>query len=186
MAGYGLTMGAGALGCEIRAQKNGADFIWSLAPILITNGANGAPDAVNVMMSTKPYTVPVLVAEDHPRTAANFFVQSALGVVEGDLLIAVPKTVDADNWCSVINATKDGGNGNGNGQGQGHNQVLHNSGNDGPWNQPGGHTIFPVAGYPAGSHLGQHRTDGQPNVLHRPCPDPAIDDVQHRGGRFVD
>lgn len=155
MSGYGMSLGAAALGCEIRAKFGNTNYTWSFEPLRITDGADGAPDEVSIMMSTKPYTVPVLVTEDHPRTAANFFVQSALGIAEGDLLIAVPATIDANNWCSLINATKDGGNGNQNtnGGGQGQQQVLHNAGNDGPWNQPGGQTVFPPNGYPAGSFL---------------------------------
>lgn len=155
MAGYGVTTSASALGCEIRARRGGVDFTWSLAPLTIADGAGGLPDTINVMASSKPYSVPVRITVDHPRTAANFFVQSALGVAEGDLMIAVPQTIDAANWCSVLNATQDGGNGNGNANGnaQGANQVAHDPGTSGPWNPPGGQSIFPAAGYPAGSYL---------------------------------
>ena len=72
-------------------------------------------------------------------------------------MVVVPEQWDADNWCSVVQVTNDaaggGGGGNGNGGGQGQNKVSHNSGKDGPWNQPGGQTIFPDAGYPKGSYL---------------------------------
>jgi type IV pilus assembly protein PilW len=101
--------------------------------------------------------VAVRVEVDHPRTAANFFVNATVGIREGDLMLAVPPVIDANNWCSVFNVTGLGGAGGGGGQGQGQgggqNQVLHDPGNNGPWNQPGGSTIFPDAGYPAGSIL---------------------------------
>jgi type IV pilus assembly protein PilW len=151
MAGYGLLSSLTGLGCEIRAQRSGANFSWTLAPVVIADGANGAPDSVTVLLSaTDRYSVPVRVVVDHPKEAANFFTNTTIGISEGDLMLAVPATIDADNWCSVFSVT---GLGHGGGGGQGQNQVLHNSGNDGPWNQPGGQTIFPDAGYPAGSYL---------------------------------
>lgn len=153
MAGYGLTTSALGIGCPIKAQRNGVDYTFSLVPVRIDDGASGAPDTINFMMSDKQFAVPIRITVDHPATAANFFVQSAVGVAPGDLMIAVPLTMDANNWCSVLNVSNANANGNGNGQGQGQNQVLHNSGNDGPWNQPGGQTIFPAAGYQAGSYM---------------------------------
>ncbi len=151
-AGYGLSNMAQTLGCEIRASRNGVAFTWSLVPLLITAGANGAPDRVEVMGSDKlNYSVPVLIIQDHPQQAANFFVNSALGIVDGDMMLAVPETWDATHWCSVFRVTNLNA---GAGAGLGNNQVLHNSGNaDNGWNQPGGQTIFPADGYPSGSLL---------------------------------
>lgn len=155
MAGYGLSASASALGCEVRASKDGKNYALPLAPVLITNGAAGAPDTIQVINSNKPYSLPYRVTEDHPRTAANFFLGSALGIAVGDLMLAVPATIDADHWCSLFNVT--GANGDeeskSKGNGQGLNQIIHNSGSKGPWNQPGGQTIFPADGYPAGSYL---------------------------------
>ena len=149
MAGYGLTTSLTALGCEIRAryQEKGSgpvkDFIWTLAPVTIADGSSGASDTITVLGSNKAYSVPYRVTVDHPRTAANFFVASSIGVSDGDLMIAVPATIDASNWCSIFDVTGTGGS----------NQVIHDSGTAGPWNQPGGSTIFPLDGYPAGSYL---------------------------------
>jgi type IV pilus assembly protein PilW len=153
MAGYGFTTSALGLGCPIKARRNGVDVPFPLVPLTITNGADGAPDEISFVMSNKPFALPIRVAKDHPRTAANFFVSSSLGVAEGDLLVAVPKAFDVNNWCSLLQATKPGGGGGGGGAGIGQNQVLHDAGVDGPWNQPGGQTVFPDNGYPAGSFL---------------------------------
>jgi type IV pilus assembly protein PilW len=152
MAGYGLTSAIDGLGCEIRAQRNGVNFTWRLAPVIITDGAAGAPDSLRVMSSAKTsYSVPARIVTDHPQQAANFFVNTTLGIAERDVMLAVPKTIDANNWCSVFNVTNLGGN----------SQIIHNQSNangnanatPGPWNQPGGSTIFPTAGYPAGSYV---------------------------------
>lgn len=155
-AGFGMTTSAAALGCEIKA-KNGSNATqtYVLAPVVITQGSSGAPDTITFTASTKEgVPLPTKVTVDHPATAANFFVQSALGITEGDLMIAVPATPSSTNWCSVFQVTNDTspGGGNSQGGGQGQNQVLHNSGLS-SWNQAGGQTIFPTAGYPAGSTL---------------------------------
>lgn len=169
MAGYGMSSTTGGLGCTVKAQYTASSGTtssptWILAPVQITDGVNGAPDTIEIMSSAKnSYAVPTQVVQDHPATAANFFVDSTLGIAVGDLMIAVPQpsvpctgsNAATCNWCSVFNVTNVGGQGSGNssGAGQGLNQVIHNSGNSGPWNQPGGQTIFPSTGYPAGSYL---------------------------------
>ena len=151
MAGYGVVASPGGLGCEIRAQRGGVNFTWLLAPVLIADGPSGAPDSITVLSSaTDRYAAPLRIVSDHPSGAASFFVNTTMGVAEGDLMLAVPQTIDANNWCSVFNITGVGNNGV---QGQSQNQVQHNSGVSGPWNQPGGQTIFPAAGYPTGSYL---------------------------------
>ena len=116
MAGYGLTAVVGGIGCPIRAQRNGVDYNFTLAPLVITDGASGAPDRVLVMGSAKlSYSVPARVVTDHPRTAANFFVNTTVGAADGDLMIAMPATIDVNNWCSIFNVTGLGG----------HSQIIH-------------------------------------------------------------
>lgn len=150
MAGYGLTTGAGGVGCTIKAEYQGTPYNLSLVAVQITDGASGAPDSITTMASDSGFSLPYRITENHPAAASNFFLQSALGIADGDLLVAVPPTYDANNWCSVFQVT--GFNAGNQGGGQGQNQINHNSGTDGSdWNQPG-QGIFPDAGYPAGSH----------------------------------
>jgi len=146
-AGYGMVASLGGLGCQIRGRRNGVDFTWTLAPVLIADGADGAPDAITVLASaTERYATPVRVVANHPSGASEFSVSTTMGLAEADLMIAVPPAFDANNWCSVFNVTAIGSAG-------GLGQIAHASGGEGPWNQDGGQTIFPSAGYPAGSHL---------------------------------
>jgi type IV pilus assembly protein PilW len=160
-AGYGIVNTViNALGCPVRAQFGGADFTFNLNPLTITDGGvdgNGAslPDRIEFNASTRAGVTGTRITADHPPQAANFFVQSSLGVRAGDLMVAVPATFDSSNWCTLFNVSTDpgAGNQNGNGQGQGLNQIIHNSGQDGPWNQPGGQNIMPAGGYAAGSSL---------------------------------
>ncbi|XZG70505.1 PilW family protein [Chitinibacteraceae bacterium HSL-7] len=156
MAGYGITnTGVGTLGCEIRASSDdGATTItFAMVPLIITNGANGAPDALQIMASDKTeWSLPINIVVDHSPTAANFFVDSDVGVNAGDLFIAVPAHPDADNWCTVFQSTQSGGGGGGQGGGQGQNQIHHSPGLS-IWNPPGGHNIFPDSGYKAGDYL---------------------------------
>jgi type IV pilus assembly protein PilW len=155
MGGYGLTTGAGGVGCAIKAQYQGQNFNLSLVGVEITDGASGQPDTIVTSMSDTDFSVPYRITENHPAAASNFFLQSALGIADGDLLVAVPPTCDANNWASVIQVTgfNAGGGGGNQGGGQGLNQINHNSGANGSdWNQAG-QGIFPNAGYPAGSHM---------------------------------
>ena len=139
MAGYGLTSAVDGIGCEIRSSFNGVvQPALTLAPVVITAGAAGAPDSLLTLGSAKlSYSVPSRVVTNHPRTAANFFVNTTLATTDGDLMLAVPGVIDANNWCSVFNVTGIGGA----------SQIIHNPGSSGPWNQPGGQTIFPALGY---------------------------------------
>lgn len=154
-AGFGMTTSASSLSCTIKAKYDtSAVQSFTLAPVVITQGSDNSPDTIQFMASTKEgVPLPIKVTTDHAVTAANFFVQSDLGVEENDLMIAVPPNPDANNWCSIFQVTNDTSAGNGgNGGGQGQNQVIHNSGQS-KWNQPGGQTIFPNGGYPTGSSL---------------------------------
>jgi type IV pilus assembly protein PilW len=158
-AGYGMTTMSSSIGCPIKA-KNGSNptQTFNLVPVTIVDGANGAPDTIEFLASNKNgITLPTRISVDHPPSAANFFVDSDVGIQDGDLMIAVPNPyIPGTNWCSVVQVTgtggSGGGNGNGNGGGQGQNQVLHNSGQSN-WNQPGGQNIFPAAGYSAGDYM---------------------------------
>lgn len=159
-AGYGMSSVQDSVGCPVRAQVSGVNRPFNLVPVTIGDSANGAPDTIRFLASNKNgVTLPTRIAVDHPVTAANFFVESDLGVEVGDMMIAVPSVLSTanppTNWCSVFQVTGTGGaggGGGGNGGGQGQNQVLHNSGQS-DWNQPGGSTIFPSSGYMAGDHV---------------------------------
>lgn len=151
-SGYGLTTVLSALGCDIHMQYAGGPVqTLTMSPISIVDGPSGAPDSIRVLASDKVgISLPTRVTVDHPAMAANFFVESDVGIQAGDMMVAVPESPSAANWCSLFQVTNTGGGGGGGGQGQ--NQVLHNSGQS-DWNQPGGQTIFPASGYPAGSYL---------------------------------
>jgi type IV pilus assembly protein PilW len=144
MAGYGLTASTAGLGCTIKGQRNSVNYNFTLAPIVITQGSSGAPDSIQILTSAKPsYSVPVRVATDHPKTASTFYVNTNLGTAVGDLLVAVPPTIDVNNWCSIFEVTSLTGS----------TQINHVTGTNGDWNQSGGSSIFPTAGYLATTYL---------------------------------
>lgn len=147
MAGYGLTTSESALGCEIR-MKNDADAattLLTLSPVLITDGAAGAPDQIQFLSSTATaFSLPVNITIDHPKSAAQFFVDSSVGLYENDLVIAVPATPDATHWCTVFQMTKNGGGPSPK------DQAQHNPSS--VWNQPG-NSLMPDDGYKVGDSL---------------------------------
>ncbi|WP_119352970.1 PilW family protein [Azohydromonas sediminis] len=146
MAGYGLTMDRDVLGCPIKTKHATAgDATWTLAPVVITDGADGAPDTISLLTAERAYSIPLSVSVDHPKTGDRFVVRSVVGVAKGDVLIAVPELFSASNHCTLFGVTDIAGA----------NQLVHAAGSTGVavWNQDGGASIFPDAGYPAGTLL---------------------------------
>jgi len=113
-AGYGAATSPAALGCTIKGKyTNGsvmpatsADVSMTLAPIVITNGTNGAPDQITVLQSqTAQFSAPIRITETHDASLGYFVVQSSLGVAVGDLMVAVPTTPSATDTCTIFAAT---------------------------------------------------------------------------------
>jgi type IV pilus assembly protein PilW len=138
-AGYGLNA-TSALGCTIKRYfDTGAATNLVLAPVIITNGASGAPDSIEILASSKSgWSVPSRVTVDHPPQATNIFMNTTLGINVGDLLVLSEPGKD----CTLIQAT---------GIPNGNVQVLHQ--NTSKWNPPGGSNIFPADGYSVGAQV---------------------------------
>lgn len=151
-SGYGLTAHANALGCEIRMKYASASTTTlNLAPVSIVQGNSGAPDRIRILASTADsWAIPTRIVINHPPTAANFFVDSDIGIKDQDLLLLVPQVPDASNWCTVVQSTNTASN-SGVGTGAGQNQILHNPSS--PWNPAGGANIMPAGGYKIGDYL---------------------------------
>jgi type IV pilus assembly protein PilW len=157
-SGYGLAEG-GATGCRVVGQRAGVagQFERTLVPVVITDGASGAPDSIEVLMSNHTdFALPTRVAGGHTR-GSNVFVIGAgtdLGHHKGDLMLAVPTPTpdptDPTRYCSLFNLSAEPVPGSA--------QLFHDAGADGPWNQDLTTTIFPGiqstdVSYPAGSLL---------------------------------
>lgn len=150
-SGYGLISVSGSLGCPIKRNFNGEDLPdLTLQPVTIVDGADSRPDSIQFLSSMRAgWTLPTRISDDHPTTAANFFVDSDLGVREGDMMIAVPSSMGPGTWCTLLQVTKDANEKDG--PGKGTNQVLHNSGKSN-WNVAGNNN-FPKDGYQKGDYL---------------------------------
>lgn len=137
--GYGFS-NPGVLGCPIKRSFDGVTLAsMTLAPVTITNGAGGLPDTIQVVASNKDsFSIPARITTDHPATATNFFINTTLGMSEGDLLVAF----EAGKDCTMLQIT---------GIPSGNIQIHHQ--NTSPWNPPGGLNIFPPGGYSAGASL---------------------------------
>jgi type IV pilus assembly protein PilW len=113
MAGYGIIDNPGVLGCTIKAQY-GSNTVHSftLAPVVITAGGSAtASDSIAVLRSgSNGYAVPITTTGAHGSSDTAFTVQSSLGVVAGDLMLAMPASPDASNWCTVFTVKADTGN----------------------------------------------------------------------------
>lgn len=152
MAGYGAVASPDALGCAVKGQYDagGSPVSFTLAPVVIGVGIDGAPDTVKVLQGQTPgVSVPMLLTENHLQDGASFIVKSSFGVTAGVMVIAVPLRQSATNWCTLFNVTNDAGN------------ILTaigptrvpigiGIGIGGKWNQV---AVVPAAGYAAGSYL---------------------------------
>jgi type IV pilus assembly protein PilW len=98
MAGYGLNS-TNLLGCRVLAHDEGTDpprdFTFTLVPVLITQGAGGAPDTIEISYSsTDSVPVPVRLTQALPTPAANYHVDNAFGLEAGQLVIVGEQGLD--------------------------------------------------------------------------------------------
>jgi type IV pilus assembly protein PilW len=151
MGGYGLTSIPDIGGCEIKGKNGSADFTWRLAPVVITNGVDGAPDTIEISNSThREFSVPMETSEDHTRGGNEFVIKdnTNVGNAVGDLVVVIPKAPSATDWCSLFTIS----------EAPTGNTLRHATGSDFPWNQPAPTSVFPGAtdtavAYPAKSLL---------------------------------
>lgn len=105
-AGYGLQDNPAALGCTLKGLYNSVTLDIPLAPVVIVDGAGGAPDTLNIFSSSRQgASVPLDVTGNHPATYTYFDVKGSFTVAVNDLLVAVPGTLDATHWCTLVKAT---------------------------------------------------------------------------------
>jgi type IV pilus assembly protein PilW len=147
-AGYGLAANASALGCTVNYSYSGVAGSFTLAPVVITQGASGAPDTVRVLSSAKGgFSVPVLLTAPHPQSGTPYFtVKSAFGTAPNDLIIAVPGTYGTGLQCAMLQVVEDTSYTVGN------TIIPHAvppSPATSPWNAST--AILPTAGYASGS-----------------------------------
>jgi len=112
MAGYGLATDGQVLGCALSAQYGGvavAGLAPTLAPVLITQGAGGAPDTLRVLAAATPgFSLPVSLSAPFYNPAGpgdqrtRMVVKSAVGIATGDLLALV---YGPDQPCQIFQAT---------------------------------------------------------------------------------
>ncbi|MGZ8993793.1 MAG: PilW family protein [Burkholderiaceae bacterium] len=105
MAGYGINTAA-VLGCTVLAYDEGVapsrQFNFTLAPVVITQGAAGAPDTIEVSYSsTDAVPVPVRLTQALPSAASVYHVDNGFGIVAGQLLIVAEPGLD----CTLQQAT---------------------------------------------------------------------------------
>jgi type IV pilus assembly protein PilW len=121
MAGYGINYSP-LLGCQINGwyEPSGATFTLTLAPVVITNGAAGAPDQISFMYgSSDLFMAPAKLTQSMPSPSSVYKVDNRYGFNEGDLVIAA----EAGKPCTLAQvSTLPGNAGN-------TDNVIHNSGN---------------------------------------------------------
>jgi type IV pilus assembly protein PilW len=143
MAGYGFASVPSDLGCDTHGAGGKT---WTLAPVQITDGANGAPDTILVTtaVNTTGVSLPTVLAAAAASNATDFQVSSIANVHAGDLMIAVPLAIDANNWCSVFTVASTST------VGTAHHVIATTATGPGQWSPTG---ILPAAGYGVNAYL---------------------------------
>lgn len=111
MSGYGFSNARSSIGCTLEAKFNGAavaNFPPILAPVIIQDGAAGAPDSIRALASSKTsYSIPIsitdgdYVANNSTKNKA-FRAKGSFGVTDKDLLVAVANPVSK---CQIFQVT---------------------------------------------------------------------------------
>lgn len=144
MAGYGIISHAGALGCPIKAKHGSAATLdFTLAPVSISNDANGNPTLRVLSAGRSSFSVPMMLKADHSGTSSAFTVNSTLGVSDGDVVMVVPSAWTAASWCSVYQVAQVAGTNPLNST-----SVPHAAGSN-SWNQPADAGVAPSTSYTA-------------------------------------
>lgn len=144
-AGYGLAINPTALGCTVNYKYGSATAnSFTLAPVVITQGASGAPDTIKVLSSAKNGgSVPVILTAVHAQAASVFTVKASFGTSEGDLMVAVPAAYGTGNDCTLFQTVSDASFTLG-------DTIVPHVANT-TWNTAT--AIYPSTGYPSGSTL---------------------------------
>ncbi len=132
-AGFGLNPVKESLGCQVKKRYADQPLeLASLSPVIIADGADGAPDTVRIMASNKTnFPLPIFIRE-HDTTNKVFHVHQALGVEAGDIMVAVPIVPTDLAWCSVFEVSSISND---------QLEIRHAADIDRPWNQQ---DIFPT------------------------------------------
>jgi type IV pilus assembly protein PilW len=149
-AGAGTVSDQHSLGCTVNYKfGSGAAGSFTLAPVVITDGASGAPDTISVLQAnTTSFSAPMLLTGISLKADNHFTVASSLGALAGNLMIAVPAIQDAANQCSLFSVTNDASS---SATTLSNTNVPHVVGSDAAqWNQ---NSIFPASGYANQSFL---------------------------------
>jgi len=119
ISGYGFASESTAVGCPLQARFNGAQpaaLPPVLAPVIITPGAGGASDSIRILASSKfiqangpagqaqvGFALPSrVIAPQYAPGATLYPVKSLIGVLPGDLMVAV---VGPNLNCELFQAT---------------------------------------------------------------------------------
>jgi len=133
MAGWGLASG-GAAGCQTRYKYLAtATQEFNLAPVEIIDGGTGNADSLIIRRGgdAQGTALPVKI-NGHFRNASQFDLSGTTNTafVQGDLLLAVPKTIVKDSaWCVLFSVSET--------PASGATAIKHDIVTAAPWNQNG-------------------------------------------------
>lgn len=107
-AGFGMILSPtnNMLGCNTKAydsKRTTPDFNFTMAPLVITDGATGAPDSIQVIYGNSPSAVSGSKFASPATADANFPLENAAGFRVGDLAVASDNVAGVD--CALVEVT---------------------------------------------------------------------------------
>jgi type IV pilus assembly protein PilW len=149
MAGYGLSSKPEAIGCPLSGSLTVAGspsvteaYTGTLAPVVITQGTEGASDTLTVLQARKSgFSVPIVATA---QSSDYFTVLSSLGAKAGDLMAAIPTAWSASVPCRLFSVTDDGAGSTSN-TGLWALRVPHVEGGNVSWNDNDALSLIPAA-----------------------------------------
>lgn len=152
MAGYGAVTAPDALGCTVTGQHGAGgtalSVSFTLAPVVISNGTNGAPDTITVIQArTQGFSVPTPITANATKTSEYFTVDTSLGVSNGDMMVAVPAGPAPATQCALFQVESNTASAD---TTLSISSIPHVTSDDAQWNQS---SVFPDAGYKRNSYL---------------------------------
>jgi type IV pilus assembly protein PilW len=155
-AGYGLISHTAGLGCPIRAKFGAAGELDNLllTPVTIVN-QGGVLRLRTLTSGRNSFSVPMTMKAGHAQGASSFTVNAAMGVSNGDVMIAVPNVwsraddalwQDEDQWCTAFQVAAGGALAL-------TDTAIPHVPTASSWNPEVADTLMPSDGYASGSYL---------------------------------
>lgn len=139
LSGYGLGP-VEAWGCAVKRHYITQINDLVILPVEIIDGANGKPDSLRIVASSKKEnSASYVLINSHPSASTTMLLNSNLGIAVNDILILH----EPGKQCTMFQVTRTDNDG----------YRISHEGATSPWNPDSPESLFPSEGYGVGAHV---------------------------------